>query len=83
MNKILGVKRPLKLGVKRPGCEKTGNQIYLNRKIGGPEHVKIALSSFNVIVYDVPTVHSSLIPCCIFRNLDNVKPPQFLVTCYL
>ena len=25
MNKILGVKRPLKLGVKRPGCETTGN----------------------------------------------------------
>ena len=25
MKKILGVKRPLKLGVKRPGCETTGN----------------------------------------------------------
>ena len=27
MKKILGVKRPLKLGVKRPGCETTGNQM--------------------------------------------------------
>ena len=26
MKKILGVKRPLKLGVKRPGCETTGNR---------------------------------------------------------
>ena len=25
MKKILGVKRPLKMGVKRPGCETTGN----------------------------------------------------------
>ena len=27
MKKILGVKRPLKLGVKRSGCETTGNQL--------------------------------------------------------
>ena len=27
MNKILGVKRPLKMGVKRPGCETTGNRL--------------------------------------------------------
>ena len=25
MKKIFGVKRPLKMGVKRPGCETTGN----------------------------------------------------------
>ena len=30
MKKILGVKRPLKLGVKRPGCETTGNLFLKN-----------------------------------------------------
>ena len=29
MKKILGVKRPLKLGVKRPGCETTGNPMMV------------------------------------------------------
>ena len=37
MKQILGVKRPLKLGVKRPGCETTGNhKIYLCLDIFGP-----------------------------------------------
>ena len=27
MNKISGVKRPLKMGVKRPGCETAGNHL--------------------------------------------------------
>ena len=35
MKKILGVKRPLKLGVKRPGCETTGNLhvAYMTRTV--------------------------------------------------
>ena len=33
MKKILGVKRPLKLGVKRPGCETTGNHLQKNSEI--------------------------------------------------
>ena len=33
MKNILGVKRPLKMGVKRPGCETTGNRWILTQKV--------------------------------------------------
>ena len=44
MKKILGVKRPLKMGVKRPGCETTGNPLSMRTRTINRTHRAVTLT---------------------------------------
>ena len=57
MRKILGVKRPLKMGVKRPGCETTGMYDDL------PIHVQLMLRFINSYL-DVITSTNHVVSLC-------------------
>ena len=84
MKKILGVKRPPKLGVKQPGCETTGNHMYIYKKKYQPVfHIWPNVKMYYLYVGGLGLL-ILLVPFKIWKKTDFVgKNPNYYNTNYI